>query len=427
MTNIILLKTSLLEGHPKNPRKDIGDISELTESIRANGIMQNLTVVPWASAHPDAAVNEVSKNEGRYTLIIGHRRFNAAKAAGVEEVPCVISNMSYKEQLGCMMTENLQRADLTAIEQAEGFQLMLDLGDSVADIAKQTGFSETTVRRRVKLMELGKEQLAKFAKKQITFEEVESLDKIKDEKKRSEVMKSLGTKNFKNEYEKALQAQEQVTRLDEWKQCLAEMPNFTEITAKVIDGSKYKHVANFNCFTMDICNLEKYQNGEFFYYFDYGNWVYLRRAATDEEIKEDKEKNRRDNAKSAEREARCAKLRACEERFRKLRLDFIKEYPEKKAIENLSILVKYLEESLHGYINPFKSAIEGITTPGKRLLSLLYSATLSGSTCTYYYDGKFSVSKKHDEIYALLEKLGYETSDEEMEFYSGESELYLKG
>lgn len=53
-----------------------------------------------------------------------------------------------------MLLENMQRSDLTVYEQAQGFQMMLDLGESISDISEKTGFSETTVRRRVKLLEL---------------------------------------------------------------------------------------------------------------------------------------------------------------------------------------------------------------------------------------------------------------------------------
>lgn len=67
--------------------------------------------------------------------------------------------MSYKEQVGTMLTENMQRVDLTIPEQAEGFQMMLDLGDTVEDIANKTGFSESTVRHRVNIAKLDKSAL----------------------------------------------------------------------------------------------------------------------------------------------------------------------------------------------------------------------------------------------------------------------------
>ncbi len=136
---IIMLNTSELEHHPDNPRKNIGDISELSNSIKAKGILQNLTVVP--------------NDNGTYYVVIGNRRLEASKAAGLEEIPCVISNMDYKTQIETMMVENIQRADLTVVEQAEGMQMMLDLGSSVEEISDKTGFSESTVRRRLKLKE----------------------------------------------------------------------------------------------------------------------------------------------------------------------------------------------------------------------------------------------------------------------------------
>lgn len=115
---------TLLEPHPDNPRKDIGDVSELAESIKASGILQNLTVVP---------------HEGKYRVIIGHRRLAAAKKAGLTSLPCTVCDMDYKTQLATMLSENMQRVDLTVVEQVQGIQMMLDLGESVQDVAGKTG------------------------------------------------------------------------------------------------------------------------------------------------------------------------------------------------------------------------------------------------------------------------------------------------
>ena len=92
------LRIELLTPHPDNPRKDLGDLTELAASIKENGVLQNLTVVP---------------HEDGYRVIIGHRRLEAAKLAGLTEVPCVIVDMSPKEQVQTMLLENMQRADLT--------------------------------------------------------------------------------------------------------------------------------------------------------------------------------------------------------------------------------------------------------------------------------------------------------------------------
>ena len=87
-SNIQMISLELLHAHKDNPRKQLGDLSELSDSIKQNGIMQNLTVVPAGEAG--------SKKEG-YTIIIGHRRAAAAKAAGLTEVPCAVVHMSYKK------------------------------------------------------------------------------------------------------------------------------------------------------------------------------------------------------------------------------------------------------------------------------------------------------------------------------------------
>ena len=133
-SGITNINAKLIHQHPDNPRKDLGDLSELSESIKKKGIMQNLTVIPgyWDE-------NRAHHDEG-YTLIIGHRRFAAGKMAGVTMYPCrIVEDMSYKDQVGTMLEENMQRIDLTPLEQAEGFQMMLDLGDTEEQIAEKTG------------------------------------------------------------------------------------------------------------------------------------------------------------------------------------------------------------------------------------------------------------------------------------------------
>ena len=146
--DIVNIKVESLYPHPENPRKDLGDVSELAESIKKNGIMQNLTVI---AGHYEAD----KLVDGGYTLIIGHRRCEAAKVAGLTEVPCrIVENMSEKEQLSTMLEENMQRSDLTVYEQAQGFQMMLDLGETEDSIAEKTGFSKRTIRRRLNIAKL---------------------------------------------------------------------------------------------------------------------------------------------------------------------------------------------------------------------------------------------------------------------------------
>lgn len=188
MNEITMIPVGLLEHHPENPRKDLGDLTELTASIKKNGIMQNLTVI----ADPETS---------KYLVVIGNRRLEAAKMAGLIELPCVVKDLDHKTQIATMLEENMQRADLTVYEQAQGFQMMMDLGYSAADIAEKTGFGETTVRRRIKMAEMDKDLLKKACEdkgkeRQITLMDFDRLAQVENIKDRNRLLKIIGESNF---------------------------------------------------------------------------------------------------------------------------------------------------------------------------------------------------------------------------------------
>ena len=116
----------------------------------------------------------------------------AAKLAGLVEVPCQIkSKISRKEQVGIMLLENIQREDLTIQEQAQGFQMMLDLGDTEDQIAEKTGFSKSTVRHRLNIAKLDQEKLKEKQQDdafQLTLKDLYELEKIKDVEMRNEIL-----------------------------------------------------------------------------------------------------------------------------------------------------------------------------------------------------------------------------------------------
>lgn len=177
---IILIKTDKLHPHPDNPRKNIGDISELAESIKKNGVLQNLTVVP------------LDNSAEEYTVIIGHRRLAAAKEAELKEVPCAVTEMTAEEQFHTMLTENMQRVDLTPMEQAQGFQIMFDWGYSEKDIAEKTGFSETTIRHRLNMAKLSTKAIEQFEKNngfQMSLSDFYALEKVPTLKEKNEILK----------------------------------------------------------------------------------------------------------------------------------------------------------------------------------------------------------------------------------------------
>ena len=152
MNEIKMIPIGDLEHHPDNPRADLGDVSELAASIKAKGIMQNLTVIP-------------DLERQKYLVVIGNRRLEAAKLAGLIELPCRIADMSKTEVLQTMIAENMQRSDLTVMDQINGIGKMQQLGMTLPEIAKGTGLSETTIRRRATIGTLPKKQLEKDEKR----------------------------------------------------------------------------------------------------------------------------------------------------------------------------------------------------------------------------------------------------------------------
>ena len=95
-----------------------------------------------------------------------------------------------------MLAENMQRADLTEPEQAEGFQLMLNLGDTVSSISEQTGFSESTIRRRLKMSQYDMEQVKKSYDAGMRLEDFEALEKINDPAVREKLVENFKPNNF---------------------------------------------------------------------------------------------------------------------------------------------------------------------------------------------------------------------------------------
>ena len=188
MPDIVLLPLDLLDPHPHNPRRDVGDITELAESIRAQGVRQNLLVVP----QPHGNGHVLQDFDGRwrcvscsvpvrYTIVIGHRRAAAAQAAGLVNVPAAVDNtLDEQTQRSLMLIENLQRADLTPVEEAEAYQGLLDLGVKVREIVKRVGRSEKTVTRRLRLMKLPDQVREAVHSGQATHEDAAALEAFSD-------------------------------------------------------------------------------------------------------------------------------------------------------------------------------------------------------------------------------------------------------
>lgn len=210
---IVTIGLEHIHPHPDNPRKDLGDLTELAESIKKNGIMQNLTVIPKEG------------EPGEYITIIGHRRSAAAKLAGVTEAPCrVVEGMTDKEQMSTMLEENMQRNDLTIWEQAQGFQMMLDLGETEDTIAEKTGFSKKTIRHRLNIAKLDSKTLMEKERQdgyQLSLTDLYELEKIKDVKTRDKILKD--STDSRDLARRAINAQKEQKRQENMKLYVAMM------------------------------------------------------------------------------------------------------------------------------------------------------------------------------------------------------------
>lgn len=135
------IATSALKESPTNPRKTFAKMDELTASVKTGGLLVPLIVRPI--------------REYRYEIVAGHRRFRAAKAAGLKEVPCDVRELTDAQVTEIQITENLQRSDLTDLEEAETYETLRDVHKYTVDqIATKIGTSKATVYSRLKLLAL---------------------------------------------------------------------------------------------------------------------------------------------------------------------------------------------------------------------------------------------------------------------------------
>ena len=143
------LQVDDLHANPNNPRKQVGDVDELASSIRSQGIKQPLLVTPTGETDIDG--------HKQYRVVIGHRRLAAARQSGLSTVPAIVEEMDARREREIMLVENTQRSDLTPVEEADGYQGLLDLGMQVKEMAEKTGRSDRFVRRRLKIARIPQE------------------------------------------------------------------------------------------------------------------------------------------------------------------------------------------------------------------------------------------------------------------------------
>jgi ParB family chromosome partitioning protein len=134
-----LIPIDKIDPNPEQPRTDIGDLTELTSSISEKGVLEPLLVKP-------------SRITGRWMIIAGERRWRAATAAGLKEVPCIEMEIDDRAVAEVALIENMQRKDLTIWEEADGLMALCErFGYTHEEVARKLGKSRTTVTEVVSI------------------------------------------------------------------------------------------------------------------------------------------------------------------------------------------------------------------------------------------------------------------------------------
>jgi ParB family chromosome partitioning protein len=140
-TAVQMIPVEDISPSPLNPRSDLGELAELAASITSLGIIQPLTVRPT--------------EDGRYLLVAGERRYAAALAAGLTQVPAIVREMDNREALEIALVENCQRRDLNPTDEAKAYRALIDgHGYTQRSLAKQIGRSQSHIAKRLALLEL---------------------------------------------------------------------------------------------------------------------------------------------------------------------------------------------------------------------------------------------------------------------------------
>ena len=392
MTTIQIIPVDLIDPHPQNPRHDVGNLAELVKSIKAQGIQQNLLLV----AQPPRPIGPA-----RYTAVIGHRRLAAAKKAGLKEVPAAVADLSDAEQLELMLVENVQRTNLSVIEEAEGYQGLLDLGMDTAAIAKTTGRAEKTVRARVKLLALPDVAKAKVHAEQATLEDAAKLAAFEgDPATMEELANALGTHNFSWALSVAQHEQVRLAMQAEIVAAAVECGAVEATTDDELDES----IEWLRRPVERVEDLTEVPAGARFERGRYGKGVMLLVPDPNGSIK-----NAEDAAAKAAREAAAAAARQERDELEvaaKLREAFVREYVTRakvSAAHTDAILAEAALRILNGDLWS-RSDTRAWATTSMRPVCYLLIMLLEGSRHSRWD------SPRLQRLYVLLEQLGYPVS-----------------
>ena len=444
---IQMIPIEALEHHPENPRKDLGDLKELIASIKESGVMQNLTVVP----NPD--------DEETWLVVIGNRRLEASKAAGLTELPCIISDMDHKTQLATMMAENMQRVDLTLTEQAQGVQLMMDLGMDAKEISKRTGLRKDAVERRAVMAKYDTGKVAEAIVRGGTISDFIELEKLPEDC-RDEMLEHVGTQQLKKKIRDkldALRQAEYMQKVIDWLETFATMiEKQGYVGAKAVSMNYETSWYRFTQAVIDGLKIPAdVKDRRYYYLVDrvYGSIKLLKETAASEEDKAAQLRNKRSEYVSQ----RATQADALDKKFRQMRFEWLFSGADivwnETAILRAYVLVLtqgFWHSSYHDEVKEMTEQLTGVTLKGSGYASrpdlsdmlklpdykmrqagvgLLWGAVDRDGYRPWVrmYDKgciEFKRSAAYEVIYDMLIGMGYEMSDEEAAYMGGTHEVY---
>lgn len=177
---------SSIQPDPQQPRTyfDQDKLEELSASIEQHGILQPLIVTP--------------SEQDTYTIVAGERRYRAAKLAGLNKVPCVVRTPKTIEKLEIALIENVQRVDLSPLEQAISIErLHSQFNMSYTDIGKKLGKAKTTINNIVRLLQLPDSAVKALREQKITEGHARAILSLKeDPQKQEDLLQQIVTRQL---------------------------------------------------------------------------------------------------------------------------------------------------------------------------------------------------------------------------------------
>lgn len=181
----VTLKISEIEPNRTQPRKDFDEqaLSELAESISQHGLLQPLLVRPLTL--------------GGYQIVAGERRYRASRMAGLTEVPVIIKELTDTETMEIALIENLQREDLSPVEEALGYKALIDEHDfSQEEVAKSVGKSRPAVANALRLLKLPDNIMEYLKDSKISAGHARALLTLEDEELMTELADEIIAKDL---------------------------------------------------------------------------------------------------------------------------------------------------------------------------------------------------------------------------------------